>query len=227
MQNREPLLKLPSVEIIHWSNQSEESTYVSWIEKVYREVTTVLDNLPQTLKLYFDQRDINPDYPSDGTAYSHDILTLVINSMYYKKPDEIKRQLRQTIFHELFHIRQKFTMADPQRSALESAVYEGYATVFEREYTNSQPLQGDYSQQDTATLIRWYEQIKTIYAEQYFEPSGETFRKWAFYDPETTEQWKIYRTGTWIVDTVLSTRGINILELRNVNAGQVIELFEG
>ena len=216
----------PSIDVIHWTNEPIEREFIDAIAQDYRDVARLLGDLPPTMKIYFDDREVNSQYPADGTAYAHDILTLVLNKKFYDQPEKIRKQLRQTIFHEVFHIRQRFSLEDEKRSAIESAIYEGCATIFEREYTAAQPLHGNYSGESEETLKGWAQQMKYITAEEYFEPSGKTWKKWAFYDHDTGEQWKIYKTGTWIVDQVLATRNIDIIELRDVAAEQVLAWYE-
>jgi hypothetical protein len=122
--------------------------------------------------------------------------------------------------HEGYHIGQGFYNSEPC-SALEAAIYEGCATIFERDYLDSEPKYADYSMHDEKTLQSWFDEIKTITADQYFEPSGETWRKWAFYDPETDASWRIYKTGTWVVENVMRKTGLNAIELNSLSAYEI------
>jgi hypothetical protein len=115
-------------------------------------------------------------------------------------PDKKKqiKNLRSTVFHEGFHLAQgyygeKFNQDNPL-SALDEAIYEGAATVFERERTHNNPPWGKYL--DEPTMLKWIAELSKL-------PLRYDWRKWKFYNPETKERWIMYKTGTFITDRAL------------------------
>lgn len=215
-----------SIDVIQWNDEEFEGQFLGDIKNDYEDVRKILDNLPATLKIYFDNEVMSSDYAVDGHAHAHDIVTLIMNRKSEFTHDEYKMRLRETLFHELFHVRQNFTYEDDPQPALYAAIYEGCATVFAREYTDARPPHGDYSVESEAQLNAWKEEMSTIPASEYFDADSGAWQKWAFIDPETGERWRVYKVGTWIVDKVIEHRGIDIVDLRDVTPKQVIEWFE-
>lgn len=218
------LYNYSSIQIEKFENEDVEKLFLEEINRSYTELKTVLSGLPKKLKIVFEGRDNYNETGIDGYAVSADTIGIGI------RPDIEDRtiqfaMLRALVFHEGYHIRQDFHYDGPPVAALEAAIYEGCATVFERDYADSEPQWGNYGKEDEATLQRWYEAMKTITAEQYFEESGETWKKWAFYDPETHESWRVYKVGTWLVDGLLKTKGLDIIDLRDKTASEILEFI--
>lgn len=181
--------------------------------------------MPQELRVTFGTNYAYGETGATGSAMAADLMQIGIDPDRKDRSKQLAK-IHSIVFHEGFHISQGFYLEGRIFSALESAVYEGCGTIFERDYANSNPKWGNYKKEDAATLRHWYEAIRGISAEQYFEPSGETWRKWAFYDPETDESWRVYKVGTWLVDTVLKERGMDILELGTKTADEILGYLE-
>lgn len=209
-----------SIVVSNFENESIERDFLNDIQNAYLELRELLPSLPAQLQVEFGT---NYDYGSDrvtGSAIGPDAIKIGIDA----KAEDRERQharIRSLVFHEGFHIAQGFHLGG-QFSALESAVYEGCATIFEREYTGSTPGWGNYSDVDEATLQRWFTEMQQITAEEYFEPTGETWRKWAFYDPETGEGWRVYKVGTWLVDKILAQEDRDIIDLHSTTATELL-----
>ena len=209
-----------SINVIEFENKAVDVLFVPEIGKSYDDLKLLLPNLPHRMSVVFGS---NYDYGEDGvtwSALSSESMKIGIRA----DVDDRSRQfqsIQPLIFHEGYHIAQGF-YNENQFSALESAVYEGCATVFEREYAGSTPKWGDYSKESDTTLRRWRDEMKDISAEQYFEPSGETWKKWAFYDAETDESWCIYKVGTWLVDMALEQTDANIVEFNSKTAADIL-----
>lgn len=212
----------PLITVEHFENEDVERLFIEEINTAYEELRTLLPQLPKQIRIIFGT---SYDYGEDGatgSSISSDLIRIGIN------PDVEDRsrqhaKMRQLVFHEGYHVAQGFDM-DSRFSALDSAVYEGCATVFEREYAHSTPKWGNYQKEDATTLQRWYNEMSGITADQYFEESGETWQKWAFYDPETDESWRVYKVGTWIVDQVLAQSKYTILDLCSMSAEEIRSL---
>lgn len=211
-----------SVSVAAFENEAVERLFLDEIHTAYTELRQLLPKLPSKLKVIFGT---NYDYGEDGitgSAVSSDEMKIGIDESIEDRTRQ-HAKIRSLVFHEGYHIAQEFHLAS-QFSALESAIYEGCATIFEREYAGSTPKWGDYSKEDTSTLQRWRDAMKDISAEQYFEPSGETWKKWAFYDPETDESWRIYKVGTWLVENILKENDLDIVDLNSMTASEILAL---
>ena len=213
-----------SINVTSFENKEVNSLFLPKIVEAYDSLKTLLPNLPETINISFGT---NYPYGEDGitgSALSSDSMKIGTRIDQEDRTSQFGR-IKPVIFHEGYHIGQGFYNSEPC-SAIEAAIYEGCATIFEREHANSSPRWADYSQHSVETLHAWLEEIKTITADQYFESSGETWRKWAFYDPDTKEAWKTYKVGTWIVENVIRKTGLNVIELNSMSADEILARFE-
>jgi len=213
-----------SINVTHFENKKVNTLFLPKITEAYDNLKILLPNLPKTINITFGT---NYPYGEDGvtgSALSNDSMKIGTRLDQEDRTSQFDR-IKPVIFHEGYHIAQGFYNSDPC-SAIEAAIYEGCATIFEREYTNSNPKWGDYSEHDEETLYAWLKEIKTITADQYFEPSGDTWRKWAFRDPETNETWRIYKIGTWIVENVIRKTKLSVVELNSMSAHEIFGRFE-
>jgi len=211
------------IEVIHYSDKATEEALLTEIAAAYEESKTILPNLPDTLQIYFYEDGAIPETGVGAYAYSREIISLSIDPDYENK--EMQRQdIRPTIFHEVFHIYQAYTKEDGHYNAIESATYEGMATVFERDYSGKYEPYADYSEYTDDDLI---ERVKLLDAvgNNYFEDDA-TWKKWAFYNHEMKERWIVYKVGTWIVDQVLQKNQLSIIDLKDKTAKEVLALFE-
>jgi uncharacterized protein YjaZ len=223
MSIEKPPASPDSVVVAVFENASIEQDFLGEIAKSYDELRGFLPKLPKTMKLYFGT---NYDYGESGvtgSAVGVDAIKIGIDPNVESREKQ-HNKIRSIVFHEGYHVSQGFYLGR-EFSALESAVYEGCATVFERDYAGSTPKWGDYLKEGKEKLLEWYDSMKSITAEQYFEPSGETWNKWAFYDPETDESWRVYKVGTWIVDDVMKKTGLTVVELNDMTAEQILKLW--
>ena len=212
--------KTESIRVLSFENEEVNRLFLPKIKESYDELRVLLPHLPETMNVEFGT---NYDYGEDGvtgSALSPNSMKIGIRIDQEDRTSQFAR-IGSVVKHEGYHIGQGFYNSSPC-SALEAAVSEGCATIFERDYLGSNPRWADYSMHDEKTLQQWLDEIKTITADQYFEPTGETWRKWAFYDAETDTSWRIYKTGTWLVEAVMSKTGLNALELNRLSADEIM-----
>jgi len=220
MNNAQELQSETLLSVIAFENESIERFFLDEINTAYADLRQLLPRLPSQLRVMLGT---NYDYGEDGvtgSAVSANEMKIGIDSSAQDRSKQHER-IRPIVFHEGYHMAQGFHLGS-RFSALESAIYEGCATIFERDYAGSTPKWADYSKEDTATLQRWYEAMKGISAEQYFEPSGETWRKWAFYDPEADESWRVYKVGVWLVEGALKSSNLDIMQLNSMTASEIL-----
>lgn len=211
------------IEVINYTNKNVQEALVPTISRAYDETKTLVHDLPETLRLYFMDEGIVPESGIGGSAYDHETMNISFDAEFAHKELQLS-ELRATIFHEAFHIKQKFTFQSFPNSALEAAIYEGCATVFEREYGQGIAPYGKYDDNTDETLNGWLSSVKAI-GHTYFEDDA-IWHKWAFYNPDTKERWIIYKLGTWLVDQTLQKHKLTILELQDKTAVEIIALAE-
>jgi len=211
------------IKVIHYQNKTYEQPIVPLISDSLDEVRKLLPNLPESIQIYFSDYGILEDTGIGGYAYSSDIITISLDSNFDDK-DKQEANIRPTVFHESFHLSQRFTGEDGPFSAIDNALYEGMATVFEREYAGVFEPYGDYRQISEEKLKQWTEELRKLSSEVFADE--KVYSKWKFYHPELKERWIAYRTGTWLVDEVLKKKGLTILDLRTKKAADVLSMYD-
>lgn len=211
------------IEVIHYQNKAYELSFESLISEALDEVRKLLPSLPERIQIYFSDYGILEDSGIGGYAYSGDIITVSLDPDF-KDIEKQKASIRPTVFHEAFHLCQSFTGEDGPFSAIENALYEGMATVFEREHAGVFEPYGDYRHISEEKLKKWVEELAKISAEVFSDE--KVYSKWKFYHPELQERWIAYRTGTWLVDRVLKKQGLTILDLKTKKASDVLSLYD-
>ncbi|HUD81052.1 MAG TPA: DUF2268 domain-containing putative Zn-dependent protease [Patescibacteria group bacterium] len=209
------------IKIIHYLNESAEKPLEASISKYYDEVRELLPELPKTVKIYFSDYGIIPESGVGGFAYSHDTITISIDPDFQDKKKQLK-DIRPTIFHEVFHQYQNYTGGSGPFSAIENAIYEGMATIFEREYCKIWQPYGDYRKTSEDSLKQWLKDLQQLSLEDF----QNSYSEWKFYHPKLKERWIVYKVGTWIADQVLEKQKLTILDLSTKTATDVLELYE-
>lgn len=224
MNVERPAYNLSSIIVSEFSDESVEKDFLVDIDNSYNDLRKLLPNLHAHMKVYFGTSYEYGETGVTGSAIDGESMQIGIDPDDRVDRDAQHARIREVVFHEGYHVAQGFHRGTIF-SALDSAIYEGCATVFERDYAGSKPKWGNYQDEGEEVLGRWYEAIKMITAEQYFEPSGETWQKWAFYDNETQESWRIYKVGTWIIDDVMAKTDMSALELNGLTADQILSIW--
>jgi uncharacterized protein YjaZ len=209
------------IKVIHYQNESTEKPLEVSISKYYDQVRELLPRLPETVKIYFSDYGIIPESGVGGYAYSRDIITISINPDFQDKKEQLK-DIRPTLFHEAFHQYQDYTGESGPFSAIENAIYEGLATVFEREYCGVWQPYGDYRETSEDRLKQLLQDLRQLSLEDF----QNAYREWKFYHPKLKERWIVYKVGTWIADQVLEKQKLKILDLSDKTATEVLKLYD-
>lgn len=213
--------------INHLEDKEAEKHSIKLIQTAYDEVRALLPELPTSLQIYFDNWYLLPETGEGGFAYAPDTLTMSFDGSFADKRVQTEH-IRSTVFHESYHLTHGHTYKEsklPYRHALDSAIYEGCASVFEREYTHPNVLPGDYSACTDQQLQTWADALAAISNDDYTNGDTGLWIKWALYDKKTNERWRVYKVGTWIVDRALAKSGLNIIDLRFKSAIDILELI--
>lgn len=213
-----------TIKVLSFEDQAVNGLFLPKIKESYEDLRVLLPHLPKTMNIEFGT---NYDYGEDGitgSALSPNSMKIGIRIDQDDRACQFAR-IGLVVKHEGYHIGQGFYNSKPC-SALEAAVYEGCATVFERDHLGSNLKYADYSMHDENTLRHWLDEIRAITADQYFESSGNTWRKWAFYDAETKSSWRVYKVGTWMIDNVISRTKLSAIDLNDMTAEQILDRFD-
>ena len=198
------------------------------LEQAYAEVRKLLPELPENLDIWLINNNPIDTTGVSGFAYSPSIITIDYAPDFADK--QLQQQaLRATIFHESYHLAQGHTNEENSasyQSALDAAVYEGAATIFERKYAEFAEPYGDYSTTDETLLAKWRDEMATFAHADFLANDGVIWQQWAFYDQTDGYGWKMYKTGTWIVDQYLAQTGKDTLDIVRTPAAELLPLIQ-
>jgi hypothetical protein len=192
-------------------------------QSLYAKVRKILPVAPDHVEFEFDSENRYLIAETGTGGFAAEANKIIIS--YDPKFADKKRQeedLIATVFHEGFHLAQgyngeRFNQDNPL-SALDEAIYEGAATVFERERTGNNPPWGKYL--DDETMQKWVVELSRL-------PLKYDWRKWKFLNPKTNERWIMYRTGAYIVDRALKfNKSLKIEDLVHKTPAEIIRLAE-
>lgn len=209
------------IEIINFSDKEFQSQFAAGVDSAYTDVQKILDNIPEKIDINFTDNGASDITGVGGFSFSRNQINLAVSKDFGDRDMQMSN-LRSTVFHESFHVQQGFTYSDSPFTALDAAVYEGSAIAFERDYAHNSAAYGDYSSNSEEQLKEWLDEIRTV-GTDYFE-NEETWHKWAFYHPEYDEKWIIYKVGSWLVDNILLTNHLGIIDLKDKSADGILEL---
>lgn len=144
--------------------------------------------------------DVIPETGVMGMTYSDEYVSVYFDHTLPYGKKKLYEALRATVFHELVHAT-TFQYEPWQPGVLFGAVTEGLATVFERDHADARPLWADY--EGRLVMRDWLDELKALPDET------EKNRDYFFQHPDG-RRWIVYKTGVWIIDTLLSSGGTSL-----------------
>lgn len=167
---------------------------------------------------------ISPDEPYStiketgvgGITFTEEYISITIDyNVPHGARDTIKH-LRELATHEMVHASSYFNVEPWKPAPLQAVVYEGLGTVFEKQFANAQPLWGEG--EDAATMQTWFEELKGL-------PEDAKNFDYLFDHPDG-RRWIIYKTGTWVIETLLASGKYTLNDLVLMKYTDVLAAFE-
>lgn len=161
-----------------------------------------------------------PDFAVGGETYDSELILLSFDQSLPHGKKALIKQLKATTFHEANHAARFAWIAKTnifEKTLVEWAVWEGLATVCERDFGKTAPNYGNYH--DDKTMLVWLNDLKAA------DKRKDEWAKWAKKRKDGRD-WLAYRVGTWIVDKAMANTGKTISELTCTPAVKIIE-FSG
>lgn len=211
------------INVIQFSDEDFETQYVSVVEQAYSDAQNLLPDLPATINIRFTDNGADSKTGVGGFTVSDKQINIAVLKDFHDR-DLQNKNLRGVFFHESFHVQQGFTFDKSPFTALESAIYEGCAVIFERQQTETLATYANYSDHTDEQLQSWLNEIHKV-GNEYFEDT-DVWHKWAFYHPEYDQKWIIYKVGTWLVDNILKENNLDILDLKDKSAAEITKLIQ-
>jgi uncharacterized protein YjaZ len=186
------------------------------IEEGLRATAKLLPSLSEHLNIavrpYFS--GIIPEYGTGARTHDSQFIEIWFDKSVPHGVEKTLRSLCHTVFHEGNHAA-RWNSVDEDYRLVEGAVFEGLATVFEREHAGYQPLYGKY--EDDVTMKKWFAEIKAT-------EDDWSKREGLFFDSPDGRRWVGYKTGTWLIDKAMKKSGRSVVELTELPADEIISL---
>jgi Predicted Zn-dependent protease (DUF2268) len=156
-----------------------------------------------------------PGWGSTGYTPAKDWIQISINPWDPRGVLEIAgRELRSLVAHETHHAA-RWALVAPEgllQHVTSTAVFEGLATVFQREMTGLTPPWGEY---DEDVVDEWVAELLSL-------PPGIDTRPWRFRHGDG-RQWIAYEAGTRIVERACAELGSTAAELVGATTRNIIK----
>ena len=177
-----------------------------------REVKPLLPGLPDRIQLTVRPGNDVIDHTGEtGTAMPPDALMWTVDPTRDGGVSAIARRwLRASIIHELHHLAR--SAAQPPKTLMDHAIYEGMATVFERDFAGAKPPWGEYPDH----VAEWTNELLRLPPES---PAGP----WLYQHPDG-RRWIGMKAGTYLVDEAMKKSQRSIQDLTTASTPEIISL---
>lgn len=205
----------------HWKDLGEDfqQKYIDRVQAAHQDAAKLLPFGYEHISFLVQprkQRLIKITH-DNGCTYNSSLIELAFDNEYAAEhPEQIIKQARAMVFHEMNHAaRFHLGIWHWRESFLDYCVLEGLATVFAREYAGYDAPWGQYSENDVKAWLKEVKKAgKDIKDEEYMytHPDG---RKWIG-----------YKVGTYIVDQAMKNSGKSVIELTRLEFEDIMKLAE-
>lgn len=199
-----------------WERIGEKFTkrYKAEVRRAYKDASKLLPFGSKQLNFFVQPNSygVIPETGSGGKTINSELVMLVFDPKLALGEEVILKSTRATVFHEMNHAA-RWHKSIWHTSALDMCLFEGLATVFEREHAMAKPLWGDYDQ----SLIRgWLKEVSGL-------PDGVLRDDYYFNHPDG-RRWIAYKVGTYIIDEAIKHSGKTVVELTQMECADILKL---
>lgn len=187
--------------------------YIAEVERAYKEASKLLPFGSSYINFFIQPREYGLIEETQGNGYTHnsELIELAFNPVIGSGGLEtVIRNIRPSVFHEMNHA-SRYNIPIFHKSLIDACIMEGLATVFERDYTGSAPLHGEYPE----SVIDWLAEIRGL---------GDTrsWEEYMFIHPDG-RRWIGYKVGTYIVDEAIKRSEKSVIELTQMECTDIID----
>jgi predicted Zn-dependent protease DUF2268 len=206
--------------MIHFRNNAELPTSLSQTLQrnllAWESELRILISMPPVLTVEFNNDFVIQQTGTGGHAdLRENKLYIAYDPKFKGNKNEQLHNLKGSFYHEAYHLAQG-DVDWAHLSAIDEAILEGSATVFEQLKAGSSPLWGKLP--DKSTVVEWYNLVTSL-------PAKYDRNKWKFYNEELREPWILYRVGVFIIREALNKdKKLTIEELATMSAERILRL---
>ena len=195
-------------------SRAEQNLIRSVIERTTSEVRPLLPALPPDIETTVRPgADVTPEIGAVADAMPPNGIVITIDAA---RPEGVEaivtKWLRPIMFHELHHLAR--STAGVPSSIVDRAVFEGMATVFERDFAKTETPWGAYP----ANVNDWADELRKL-------PADAPVRDWIHRHPDG-RRWIGMKVGSYWVDRAIAKSGRSPADLATMPAADVIAMGE-
>lgn len=188
------------------------------LDQAEKDVRNLLPGLSQHLTFtVWPTSQVIPETGETAATVDTSWIRFSIDPNHKRSLDEIvDTELRRTFFHEAHHAT-RIKTEQWGESLVSDAIFEGSATVFERDFTDGEPLWGQY---DPEVIEDW--------TADFLSAQNDRSKKqeWFIKHPDG-RRWIAYKVGTYIVDQALMHNSSETAAtLVNVSSAKILEMSQ-
>ena len=202
--------------------RSETYTF-SWSEQLaikraarsaLKEVRPLLPALPAKIQLTVrPDRNVLVETGETAAAMAPDAIIWTVNPHRDGGVAAITQKwLRASLFHEFHHL-VRWSAAEPH-SIVDHALFEGMATVFERDFAGVTTPWADYPE----NVDDWAREIRNL-------PADASSRDWLYSHPDG-RRWIGFKVGTYWVDSAVKRSRRSSADLATTPTRDILALLE-
>ena len=146
-----------------------------------------------------------------GAAMPPDAIMWTVDPQRNGGVDAIAQKwLRASLFHELHHLAR--AASQPRKTLVDQAIYEGMATVFERDVAGADAPWGAYPQ----NVAQWADELTHL-------PPDSSVRDWLYTHPDG-RRWIGIKVGAYWVDNAMRKSGRSMKDLTTASTDEILSL---
>ena len=176
-----------------------------------RDARTLLPGLPERIHLTVRPgSDVIEETGETGTAMPPDAIMWTVDPQRNGGVDAVARKwLRASLLHELHHLAR--AASQPPRTLVDHAIFEGMATVFERDFAGAEVPWGAYPE----NVAQWADELTRL-------PPDSSTREWLYKHPDG-RRWIGIKVGTYWVDGAIRNSGRSAASLTTASSAEIVE----
>lgn len=212
-------MNIVALESAHWPSDELKSRIIDAIQKSARDAELVLPHNTTNVNIIVQPNTVGciSETGCGGRTFDSEFIKIVFDPALPYGVESLLVNLRATVFHEYNHA-VRYANIDYDDSFLNHAVIEGLATVFERDFSDTQkPLWGKYENYET--MQAWLKEVQGMTFTQ------QQFDEYTFSHPDG-RRWIAYKLGTWIVDEAIKRSNKSVQELTVLPYTEIVKMAQ-
>lgn len=195
----------------HGVSRDEITTVLTAVGEEVGKILELPEHLNITVRPNSHSYHLIPQTGDGARTVDTELVEYVFDPKLPYGKEALLRTLRESIFHELNHV-YRWMESEYDGHILNSAVFEGSATVFETDYAGASPLWGKY---DGEPMDDWLKELATKSSRDYSD---------YFFDHPDGRKWIGYKVGTWLVREAMKNSGKGVVDLTRTPWREMVEL---